>query len=207
MNTRLLLGGLALASYGLLSYALMLHAADAPWTVAALFGPLLLPPLAVAWRQRRLLLALLGLAAAAGLVLIVAAGGLGDVRRLYLLQHVAIHLVLGAGFALTLMPGRTPLITAMAGRLHAMTPAKSRYTRGLTWLWLGYFAGMAVLSLAVFALGSWAAWSLLANVLTPVCIATVFGLEYLLRYRLHPEFERVRLADVVRAWRSTDATR
>ena len=33
-------------------------------------------------------------------------------------------------------------------------------------------------------------WSLLANLLTPAVVAALFVGEHLLRYRLHPEFER-----------------
>jgi hypothetical protein len=39
----------------------------------------------------------------------------------------------------------------------------------------------------------------LANLLTPLLVGALFIGEYLLRYRLHPEFERTRLIDAVRA--------
>lgn len=201
MNTPLLLGVLAAALYALLSHGLMLHAADAPWAVAALFGPLLLPLLGLAWRQRQPLLLAAAVAGAAALVAVVAAGGLGDVRRLYLAQHVVMHAALGFSFAWTLRPGHTALITQMARRVHAVSPDMVVYTRGVTRLWVGYFFGMALLSVVVFVLAPWSAWSLLANVLTPLAVGALFVGEHALRYRLHPEFERVTLADMVRAFR------
>jgi hypothetical protein len=42
----------------------------------------------------------------------------------------------------------------------------------------------------------------LANLLTPLLVGALFLGEYLLRYRLHPEFERTRLVDAVRAFYS-----
>jgi uncharacterized membrane protein len=57
----------------------------------------------------------------------------------------------------------------------------------------------------VYATMSFAAWSVLANLLTPLMVGVLFVGEYLLRYRLHPEFERTRLIDTVRAFYSAPA--
>lgn len=201
-NGRLALGLLAAGGYGLLSHLLMLHAADRPWAVAALLGPVLLMGLGIALRRRHgpslaaLVLAVVGLAA------IVAGGGIGQVQRLYVLQHVGVHAALGLSFGATLLGGRPSLIGRLAERLHGpLSPAMARYTRAVTQLWTGYFAAAVVLSLWVYACCPWSWWSLLANVITPVAIVTLFVGEYLLRYRLHPEFERAALADMVRAYR------
>jgi len=59
---------------------------------------------------------------------------------------------------------------------------------------------MTLASLCVYALAPWSVWSLLANLITPVLIAALFVGEHLLRYRLHPEFERATLAAAVRAY-------
>ena len=200
-TTHLLLGLLAAALYALLSHVLMVYAANTPWAIAAVFGPGLLPVLGLAWRGRQPVLLALTVLAAAGLVWVAAAGGLGDVKHLYLAQHAGMHAALGLSFGWTLRPGHTALISAMARRVHAVSPAMAHYTRGLTWLWVAYFFGMALLSLGVFVGLSWAAWSLLANVLTPLAMGVLFVGEHALRYRLHPEFERVSLAGMVRAYR------
>ncbi len=198
------LAGLGAAAYAVLSHALMLHAADAPWAVAALLGPLLGLTAFFAARARQWLLLSATLAAVAGVAVIVAQGGIGQVERLYLLQHVGMHVALGTGFAVSL---RQPLslIGQLAQRVHDLTPAMVRYTRQVTLAWSAYFFGMAALSVAMFAFAPWAAWSLLANVVTPVAIVALFVGEYLLRYRLHPEFERVKLTDAVQAWRARAA--
>jgi uncharacterized membrane protein len=198
------IGLFALAGYALLSHLLMIHAAHEPWAVAALLAPMLG---AAAWLALRLRHAQALLAcgvAAVVLVGVVVRGGIGSIERLYLLQHMALHVALGLVFALTLRPGATALITAMACRVQgSLTEGMRRYTRRLTAIWVAYFAGMAVLSPLLFALAPWWWWSLYANLLTPLAASALFIGEFLLRYRLHPEFERVTLVQTIFAWRAT----
>lgn len=198
---RLVLGLLAAAAYALLSHGLMLHAADHPWAVAALLGPLLLAGLGFALKRRHLLVVVLMLLAGVGLLVVVARGGIGPVARLYVAQHVGIHFALCLSFGLSLWRSPLSLIGQIAQRVHgSLTPAMVAYTRRVTVVWTGYFLGMALLSLWVYARWSWDSWSLLANVVTPLAIALLFVGEYLLRYRLHPEFERSTLLSAVRAY-------
>jgi uncharacterized membrane protein len=202
VNARLGAGMVAVLVYAVLSHQLMLHAAEEPWAVAAIFGPLLLPCLALAWRRGNRLVLALTVAALVALVFIVAAGGLGNVKRLYLAQHVGWHVALGLGFAASLRGPGLSLIGQVAWRVHGgwLSPEMQAYTVHVTRLWAGYFFAMAALSVGVFILAPWSAWSVLANLLTPIAIALLFVGEYIVRYWLHPEFERVRLADAVRAF-------
>ena len=186
----------ALVGYALLSNWLMVHKASAPWTVALLFGPLLLAVAALGWQRRQWLT----LAACAALALVLAGavlrGGVVDAQRLYVLQHGGIHLALAWTFGLSLRPGQKALITGLAEDLHgrlgqSFTPALACYTRGVTKLWAGYFFGMVLLSAALYALAPWAWWTLYCTVFTPVSAAALFVAEYLWRYQRHPEFPRV----------------
>ena len=59
---------------------------------------------------------------------------------------------------------------------------------------------MAALSLALFVFAPFAAWALFANLVTPIAMLALFVGEHVLRYRLHPEFERATLAQAVRAY-------
>ena len=70
-------------------------------------------------------------------------------------------------------------------------------------IWTVYFALVVVSSIAVYLTLPFSAWSLLANVLTPLSVTLLFVGEHLVRYRLHPEFERTRLIDAVRAFQGT----
>lgn len=201
---RIVAAAAALTGIALLSYALMAYAPDRPWTVAALFGPLLLA-LAVGGWVRRHVPTLVGCAALALLLVwLVLRGGGVDVNRLYVLQHAAIHASLAWTFAMTLRPGSTPLITLMAERIHEVfTPAMRDYTRWLTRAWVLFFLGMIVVSLAIYAFAPWPWWSFFCNVLTPVASVGFFVGEYIVRYRRHPEFERATLAQAVKAYRAT----
>ena len=203
----LALAVLALAAYALLSHWLILYAADRPWAVAALFGPFLVAVTVWALRRRHGPTLALCAAAVALLIVVVARGGVDGVNRLLVVQHVGMHLALGASFALTLRRGATALITVLAAKTHThMTPGLALYTRGLTAMWVGYFMAMAALSLAIYAWAPWWFWSLLANVLTPLAVAALFIGEHALRYRLHPEFERTSIAQALRAYRQTPVT-
>ncbi|HEU5297454.1 MAG TPA: hypothetical protein VFU71_21935 [Burkholderiaceae bacterium] len=195
---------MALAAYALLSHALMVVAGDKPWAVAALLGPLVCALAALAWQHRHGPALLLCTAALAWLAWVGASGQPQSINRLYLLQHAGIHFALGCAFAITLRPGVTPLITALAARVHGtMTPTKAAYTRRVTLVWAAYFALMVVLSLALFAWAPWWTWSLFANLVTPLAAIGLFAGEHWLRYRLHPEFERSSMLQAWRAYRGT----
>jgi len=196
--------GLALAGYALLSHALMVWAADRPWAVAALLGPLVLAIGGLAWQHRHLPTLFACALALAALAWVGASGHAPSINRLYLLQHAGIHFALGCAFAFTLRRGATPLITALAAREHGtMTPVKARYTRHVTTVWAAYFGVMVLLSLALYAWAPWWVWSLFANLATPLAAIGLFVGEHWLRYRLHPEFERSSMLQALRAYRRT----
>ena len=201
------LGAVAIVvAYALVSHWLMVHAAASPWAVAVLFGPLLAVVAGEALRRRHLP----SLLACAALVLVLAGvverGGVGDVNRLYVLQHAGIHLVMGWTFAVTLRPGSTALVSALSERIHGtISLAMQAYTRRLTGVWVGYFGLMVLSSLALYAWAPWSWWSLFANLVTPLALAALLIGEHLLRYRWHPEFERVSLMQAVRAYRQFSA--
>ena len=193
----LLLAGVAYV--GVSQWMMLFHAAE-PWAVGVLLGPLWLTGLGLAGsRFGAAGLALAGLAGAVafGLVLL---GEAGDPNRLYVLQHAGINALLCGWFGSTLRGDRLSLIGQFARRVHPLSPAMRIYTAQVTRVWTLYFASMVVASLAVYASLSFAAWSVLANLLTPLLVAGLFVGEHLMRYRLHPEFERTRLIDAVRAF-------
>ena len=145
------------------------------------------------------------MAALFGPLLLAIRGGVQDMQLMYVLQHGAIHLALGWSFAITLRPGSTPLISALARGLHTrlgqdFTPALAHYTRRLTALWVAYFVGMVAVSALIFWLAPWPVWSVFGNLVTPLAAAALFVGEYLLRYRWHPEFARITLRAAFEAY-------
>jgi uncharacterized membrane protein len=193
-----LLGG---AAYAIASHQLMTHAAGSPLALASVLGPIAIGALIGLWRRGKRALALALGAAGVTLVAVSSQGGSIEPKWLYLAQHAGVHAALGFWFGSTLRPGAMPLITQIARRVHRpFQDAMLGYTRQVTVAWTFYFFIMSVLSFALFANASFSAWSLFANVVTPVVLGLFFVAEYLLRYRLHPEFERVRLMDAARAF-------
>jgi uncharacterized membrane protein len=60
---------------------------------------------------------------------------------------------------------------------------------------------MGTVAVVLYLWTPWSWWSLFANVLTPIALLVMFVGEHLLRYRLHPEFERATLMQAVQAYR------
>jgi uncharacterized membrane protein len=194
------------AGYALVSLWLMIRMPGSLLALLVVLGPMTGLALLGLWRRGTRLPALL-LALLAGALAFVALRG--DVNGfspnlLYLLQHAGIHAVLAAGFGATLFGGAVPLITRLAARLHPLGAVERAYTRRVTAVWTLYFATMVVVSVLLFA-ASFTAWSWFANVATPLSALALFGGEHLLRYRLHPEFERVTMAAAWQAYARADA--
>ena len=189
------------ALYVAASHWLMTGAPASPWNMVGVLAPMLAAIAIGAWRAGQrwlgavstLLLvahcgqALLGLHVAPGL--------------LYMAQHVGVNGMLALGFGATLRAGHTPLITTLARRVHRnFTPEMAVYTRKCTVAWTLYFVGISLVSIALYAFAPFDTWAFFANLLTPISVAVMFGGEYLLRYRLHPEFERASVADAIRSY-------
>jgi len=123
-----------------------------------------------------------------------------------LIQHAGTFGTLSAVFGRTLAAGRTPMVSMFAEAVHGpLVPGLARYTRRVTIAWTLVFAAMTGLSLALFASGHIAAWSLFANVLTPVIIPAVFLIEYLIRRTTLPPELQTGLVDSIRsAWPAFD---
>lgn len=193
---------LAGVTYACVSHWMMLYHAAEPWAIVVLLGPLWMTALGLA--GSRFDKAGLAVASLVGVALfaLVMLGEAGDTNRLYVLQHAGINVLLCGWFGGSLRAGRLSLIGQFAERVHPLSPAMLKYTAQVTLVWTLYFAAMVVASIVVYASFSFAAWSVLANLLTPLLVGALFVGEYLLRYRLHPEFERTRLVDAVRAFYS-----
>lgn len=191
------------AGYAVACHVVLTRAPGSLLAVLVVLGPFASMAVAGLWRSGRRLPAAAGALAFLLLAMDVQWGRGFDPRLLFLAEHAVAHIALGLWFASTLRRGHQPLISALALRLHgALDAGLARYTRRVTAVWVLYFFGMAAVSVGLFRFADFADWSFFAYLLTPVAAVSLFGVEYLLRYRLHPEFERVSLADGIRAYRS-----
>ena len=117
------------------------------------------------------------------------------------LEHVTINVALAVVFGRTLFGGREPLVTHFARMIHGELPAEvERYTRKVTIAWTALFLGICAASCALYLAGMLAAWSFLANFLNPLLLVAMFVLEYFVRHRVLPDWERVGVLGGVRAF-------
>lgn len=184
------------------SYWLTADPNPGPWNAVGVLAPMLAAVALGAWRGGQRVLGGVAALALIGLCVPAALGVPVSAQLMYLAQHIGVHLFLAFGFGSTLRAGRTPLISLLASRVHRVfPPAMAIYTRKVTLAWTIYFVAMALVSALLFAFARFEVWAVFANLLTPISIALMFGAEFTLRYRLHPEFERSSVADAIRSYR------
>lgn len=188
------------------AFALFAHFAileGVPPTVGAALSLVPLAGLAL-WALRRTRYA------AAAWVAVAALGvalwlGWGQLERhfpsLFFVEHAGANLVLGLLFGRTLLARREPLCTRFARLIHGTLPPEvERYTRQVTVAWTAFFAALFALSCALYLGGFLAAWSFLANIASPLLIAAMFVVEYAVRLRALPHWERVGILGGIRAF-------
>jgi uncharacterized membrane protein len=101
------------------------------------------------------------------------------------LAHWSLYTSLLAGFALTLRPGHTALITTLARQLHGDIPEElAAYTRKVTIAWSGFFALQLLTSITLFCFAPLVVWSFFVNVLDLPLVAAMFAAEYAVRVRV-----------------------
>jgi uncharacterized membrane protein len=201
MRMRYVVIALIAAAYILGSQWLMTTAPESAWVAVALLSPMLVVVVLGAWGAKHRWLSVGATLLLVGLCAAALFGAHVSAQALYLAQHVGVNLFLGAWFASTLRPGAQALISQLAARVRHLTPGKALYTRKLTFAWVIFFVGIVVVSIGLYTLAPFDTWALFANIGTPVAVGAMFVGEYLLRYRLHPEFERTTLGDAIRAYR------
>jgi uncharacterized membrane protein len=201
MRARVIVVGLAGAAYVGASHWLMTREPASGWSAVAVVGPMLALAGLYAWQRRQRLLAAIAALVTAGLVFQAWHGGGLSPGSIYVAQHVGIHVLLAMAFGMTLQRGHEPLITALARRVHLhFSEAMAAYSRKVTLAWTVYFLTMAAISIALYAFAPFDVWAAFANLATPLAMVVMFLGEYVLRYRLHPEFERATLSQAMHAY-------
>ena len=143
----------------------------------------------VSFRQTAAWQRILGMAAATGLLVLLAlkvvgsqAAGLAGLIASSGVSHAIIYVSLLILFARTLRPGRTALVTGLALRLRGgLTPAMQSYTRTVTKAWCAFFVLQLTASAVLLAFAPARAWSLFVNVLDAPLIAAMVLAEFAIR--------------------------
>lgn len=188
------------------SFAVLAHFAIIDGVPTALGAILSLVPLAclALWAARRSRRRLAWLAAA-----LVGAAALWfwwdafekHFPDLFFIEHAGANLFLAIVFGRTLPKGHEALCTRFARLIHGpLAPNVERYTRQVTAAWTIFFTALFIASCALYLGRFLAAWSLLANILSPVLIVAMFVVEYAVRHRVLPEHERVGILGGIRAF-------
>ena len=119
----------------------------------------------------------------------------------FFLEHAGGNLLLALLFGRTLFGGREPLVTSFARIAHGgLTPELARYTRQVTIAWTIFFVALFAASATLYTAGFMAAWSLLANLLSPILIGLMFVVEYAIRHVVLPDIERMGILGGMRAF-------
>ncbi len=123
----------------------------------------------------------------------------GGAEWLLYLPPIALPMIVLLAFGNSLLPGRTPLVSAMATRVHGPLPAPlARYTRGVTWLWTLVIAVMLLLNLVLSLRSSRAAWSAFTNGGDYLLLIGVFLGEYAVRRLRFRALRQPRFLDYLR---------
>jgi len=153
-------------------------------TILAL-APMLSLGLLLMWRWRGALPALLA-AAAAGLLCFYSWPQLSrNFSLVYLLQQLGFHALMAATFGLSLLPGRLPLCTQIADKVHGPLGAPElRYTRQVTAAWTIFFLANGVVTVVLYALEPVRIWSMFVNFASLPLLGLMFAVEYAVRRRV-----------------------
>lgn len=201
--------GIAAAAL-IVAWAVLAHLGSAGRMPPDLAAAVALAPLVAAmvillWRAGSLLWPAAGAIAAAALAAWLWPALRENVALIYFIQHLGTNLALATFFGRSLTGGREAFITRLARGAHngPLSPARSRYTRQVTFAWTLFFAAIAALSTALFLLAPPAAWSVFANLLTMPLLVVMFTAEYLVRVRMLPPEDRSGIAATIRAYRAS----
>ena len=117
------------------------------------------------------------------------------------ISHATVYLFLLWYFGSTLAPGREPIITRFARRVHgAAQPVMERFTRRLTFVWCGFFAAQLIASALLFAFAPLDAWSLFVNMLNLPLLALMFVGQLIYRRLRYPDYPRASIWQAIEAF-------
>jgi uncharacterized membrane protein len=155
------------------------------------FAPLLILGVALVWRLSGMLTAAL-VAVAAGLMLHEFWALLAQNFSIaVLIQQCGVYAILAFSFGRSLLPGRVPLCTQFADKIHGpLGPPELRYTRKVTVAWVIFFLLNVAVTLLLFAFAPSRIWSLFVNFLSVPLVLLMFAAEYAIRRRVLPQVRR-----------------
>src|SRR5262245_24252149 len=117
------------------------------------------------------------------------------------LAHAGAYLALLWYFGRSLRPGREPLITRVARRIHgSVPPDMACFTRRLTVAWCAFFAGQVLVSALLLAFAPHDVWSMFVNVLNLPLLALMFVAQQVVRALRFPLVPRASITRILSAF-------
>lgn len=194
------------ASYALAAHWCTADPALAEYGALLSVAPWLAVGLVLGWRSKWRGLMIAGCLALLAVLFFKRGALLQNFGWVYFAQHAGCLLALAIAFGRTLARDREPMCSRFARAVHGpLADDVARYTRRITWAWTAFFAVLCAVSVGLFTLAPLPAWSLFANLLTPLLVAAMFGAEYLVRLRALPAFQHVGVLGSIRSIRAADS--
>lgn len=197
---------LAMAGAVYLGMGYIATTAHHPPLITILLGiaPFIAVVLAVVWKTKARVLLLL-LCIACTFVAIKNSESLrSHVAWIYFIQHAGAMTILGITFGSTLGNSHASALCSRIASFIVPEPLDAdylRYTWKVTLAWTIYFATSAALSVLLFFFAPIEAWSIFANLLTPVLLGAMFVVEYLVRLQLLPDGPHVSVTATIKSYR------
>jgi uncharacterized membrane protein len=167
-------------------------------------APLCALALATAWKSKvRLPLLLLCIAGAVAIAMNLEALR-AHAAWIYFIQHAGAMTILGITFGSTLGNTHAAALCSRIASFIVTEPLDRNYlcyTWKVTLAWTIYFAISATLSVLLFFFAPIEAWSIFANLLTPLSLGIMFVVEYVIRLRALPDGPHVSIAATIQAYR------
>jgi uncharacterized membrane protein len=177
--------GSTLVAYSVLSHHSNSHAEERDLATILALAPMLSLALILLWRWRGTVTALLGAIAVAALCWRLWDLFKQNFSLVYLAQQLGFYGLLAASFGGSLMPGRTPLCTQLADKVHGpLGPAELRYTRQVTAAWAWFFIANIAVTVLLYAFAQLKVWSLFVNFCALPLVGLMFAVEYAVRRRV-----------------------
>ena len=124
------------------------------------------------------------------------------------LPPVVMPLLFWGVFFHSLLPGQTPLVTAIGEQVHGSFPEViRRYTRSVTLMWAIVFAAMALWSALLPWLASATLWSLFTNFINYLLIALLFAVEFIYRKWRFQDYDQPGFMDYLKIVASANIRR
>jgi uncharacterized membrane protein len=177
--------GAFIVAYSGLSHYSNSHAQERDLATLLALAPMLTLGLLLLWRWRGVLTAALTAVAAGSLCWQLWPLFRQNFSIVYLIQQLGFYGLMAATFGLSLLPGRLPLCTQMADKVHGpLGPAELSYTRQVTAAWGWFFIANMAVTVLLYAFAPLNVWSLFVNFCALPLIGLMFAVEYAVRRRI-----------------------